>query len=72
MACHAFGSGITGSKSRSVTEPSSEVRVSRTPLATTHAALAGNDERASNLAWRTRLPFSGGCAIGASKRSDLI
>jgi hypothetical protein len=52
--------------------PSNPVNVSRTPFATTQAALAGSDERASNRASLTRLcpvfcPSSGG-----ENPSDLI
>jgi hypothetical protein len=57
MVLQARGDGIAGSKSRiAIGAPISEASVSRTPLATTHAALVGNDERSSKSARRTRLP----------------
>ena len=52
----ACGVGIEGAKRRSATAaPRSELRVSRTPFATTQAAPIGNEERASKRTCRNRL-----------------
>ena len=58
----------SGSKSRSGTgAPSNDVNVSRTPLATTQAALAGSEERRSKRASLTRFPVPASLGRGAAK-----